>query len=415
MADIQLAIVIGRLYESELDDSMPGSLKRILYEEILGADANKDEYVPGRSHMDPFLRSMSFWLLKDYGSALSTLLQGYENNTTPYSSQEDDLISYAANPSVFNFYNYLRTHPLLIRQHLANTAANKSKSSSAMLHGFSHGRQMSAGDKNITFVDKITPIERRLYFTTAHAHFKAGCPLLALEVLIKLPEVVDVEESMIKSNSSNLESPNTQVNTGTLEDFSKAQREVEKSSDMDWSQPVSNGVKATSDAFDWSQPVSSSLKQNSSDAMDWSKPVSSTADALDWSQPIMSSRFDDDKLDLSFDDDKDTKSDSEIESKDKLGVETPNHESENEAVSGSTAKGDGVKMDIMAQQLKFIACLKIMMEELSTLATGFEVDGGQLRFQLYVWLEREVETIKTLCNYAEDVWATNSAQDQGKT
>ncbi len=29
--------------------------------------------------------------------------------------------------------------------------------------------------------------------------------------------------------------------------------------------------------------------------------------------------------------------------------------------------------DIMAQQLKFIACLKIMMEELSTLATGFEV------------------------------------------
>lgn len=29
----------------------------------------------------------------------------------------------------------------------------------------------------------------------------------------------------------------------------------------------------------------------------------------------------------------------------------------------------------MAQQLKFVACLKILMEELSTLATGFEVDG----------------------------------------
>ena len=36
-------------------------------------------------------------------------------------------------------------------------------------------------------------------------------------------------------------------------------------------------------------------------------------------------------------------------------------------------------VDIMAQQFKFIACLKIMMEELSTLATGFEVDGGLLR------------------------------------
>ena len=48
-------------------------------------------------------------------------------------------------------------------------------------------------------------------------------------------------------------------------------------------------------------------------------------------------------------------------------------------------------VDVMAQQLKFIACLKIMMEELSTLATGFEVDGGVLRYQLYIWLEREVK------------------------
>ena len=54
----------------------------------------------------------------------------------------------------------------------------------------------------------------------------------------------------------------------------------------------------------------------------------------------------------------------------------------------------------MAQQLKFVACLKILMEELSTLATGFEVDGGQLRYQLYVWLEREVDALKQLCNYS---------------
>lgn len=54
----------------------------------------------------------------------------------------------------------------------------------------------------------------------------------------------------------------------------------------------------------------------------------------------------------------------------------------------------------MAQQLKFVACLKILMEELSTLATGFEVDGGQLRYQLYVWLEREVDALRQLCNYS---------------
>ena len=43
--------------------------------------------------------------------------------------------------------------------------------------------------------------------------------------------------------------------------------------------------------------------------------------------------------------------------------------------------------------------LQVLMEELSTLATGFEVDGGQLRYQLYVWLEKEVEVLKVLCNY----------------
>lgn len=61
------------------------------------------------------------------------------------------------------------------------------------------------------------------------------------------------------------------------------------------------------------------------------------------------------------------------------------------------------QLDIMAQQLKFVACLKILMEELSTLATGFEVDGGQLRYQLYVWLEREVDALRQLCSYSTNV------------
>lgn len=59
-----------------------------------------------------------------------------------------------------------------------------------------------------------------------------------------------------------------------------------------------------------------------------------------------------------------------------------------------------VELDIMAQQLKFVACLKILMEELSTLATGYEVDGGELRYHLYLWLEREVDALRYLCNYS---------------
>lgn len=45
-------------------------------------------------------------------------------------------------------------------------------------------------DKTYLLQEWITPLERRLYFTTAHAHFLAGCPALALEVLSKLPDHV---------------------------------------------------------------------------------------------------------------------------------------------------------------------------------------------------------------------------------
>src|SRR5699024_5532297 len=69
------------------------------------------------------------------------------------------------------------------------------------------------------------------------------------------------------------------------------------------------------------------------------------------------------------------------------------------------------KIDVMAQQFKFISCLKIMMEELSTLATGFEVDGGQLRYQLYIWLERSVQILKEICSY--HTFSLRSAQSRG--
>lgn len=39
------------------------------------------------------------------------------------------------------------------------------------------------------------------------------------------------------------------------------------------------------------------------------------------------------------------------------------------------------------------------MEELSTLASSNEVDGGQLRAQLYDWLEKEVEVLRHVCQY----------------
>lgn len=58
----------------------------------------------------------------------------------------------------------------------------------------------------------ITRLERRLYFQTAHGHFKAGCPALALEVLSKLPERVRDEKSRGPVSAPSID--DTVINTG---------------------------------------------------------------------------------------------------------------------------------------------------------------------------------------------------------
>ena len=109
---------------------------------------------------DPFLKSMAHWMLREYEKALQTLLD--EDNQSNGGQAE---------PGVFNFYDFLRNHPIVLRQ------------------------VTEAGAK-VQKRDTITSVERRLFFKTANVYFRAGCPQLALEVLCKLPEfVIDGEES----------------------------------------------------------------------------------------------------------------------------------------------------------------------------------------------------------------------------
>ena len=49
--------------------------KRLLYEEILGCDAEGQNFSLTKASRDPFKRSMAYWLVKDYNSALTTLLE----------------------------------------------------------------------------------------------------------------------------------------------------------------------------------------------------------------------------------------------------------------------------------------------------------------------------------------------------
>lgn len=87
LEDFQLAMVIARLYESELD-STPEQLKRLLYEEILGCDFDGKNQDLSRAHPDPFLRSMALWMLKDHTGSLNTLLQ--TNVGTMHPQYNDD-------------------------------------------------------------------------------------------------------------------------------------------------------------------------------------------------------------------------------------------------------------------------------------------------------------------------------------
>ncbi|XP_035791967.1 dmX-like protein 2 isoform X1 [Anopheles albimanus] len=404
LEDLQLALVITRLYEGE-HDATPPSFRRLLYEEVLGCDKNGENQDLSRAHPDPFLRSMALWILKDYTGSLSTLLDNQIGSMHPLFDDEGAALggpsssahhdsSHSTNPNVFNFYVYLRTHPLLIRQHIASSAQDK-KRAQVVIAGFSYGGGGGAGDgtsgipgasgatdKQIQLEDSITPLERQLYFTTAHAHFKAGCPALALEVLSKLPtKVIDQE------TSSTLQSP---VGAAGAVADGKDQSGLIATGILDWSNNTASGGGETSSSFDWGA-------SSNSTALDWGAPVSGQLNGAGADDGFKIVWDDDDAAGGSDEDD-----DGGIQIKSKP-EQPPTSSGDSKGIDASAEPVEeigGSSLDIMAQQLKFIACLKILMEELSTLATGFEVDGGQLRYQLYVWLEREVEALKQLCNYS---------------
>ena len=354
--DVQLAIVIVRLYEGDIE-TVPETLKKILYKEALGRDKNGDNYHGSKAHPDPFLRSMAYWMLQDYSSALTTLLDtdlGYDHpkNCNEGVPNEDFWVP----PSVFNFYLYLRTQPLILRRARAANA----------------GAAVTAESMS----EAITPFERRLFFITAHQHFRAGCPSLALEVLSRLPGkiVLDDEDCPIfgRRDSEPV--------------IGSAQASFDESIT---SGAIANGHLDSASSFDWGAPT---------------VPDQSAAGGFDWGAPVT----DLDPIDTTFKIDINIDSGSEEDDGEGLVMKEPKDGGDKDGKSkqaltkldipGANVESKNIKLDIMAQQLKFVACLKIIMEELSTLATGYEVDGGQLRYYLYVWLEKSVNALKTICS-----------------
>ncbi|XP_048190248.1 dmX-like protein 1 isoform X2 [Perognathus longimembris pacificus] len=369
--DIQLALVIARLHETEFDKST--TYKSILQKKVLGIDS----HVNGGSssdvsvHCDPFLRSMAYWILEDYSDALETLIK------QPIRQDDDQVLESACNPAVFNFYNYLRTHPVLLRRHFGSTDTFSA-------HLGLPGQSGLAGTISLS--------ERRLFFTTASAHLKAGCPMLALEVLSKMPRVIKKTKPFCRTSGF--------LDTSKSSSPLKLDAKEDKSSAINWSQSLMNGFESSSE--------SSSEKQSNSTL------------SFDWSQPSVV--FQDDSLELKWDSDNDEENeDLPICMKElkplQRKVDTKLDEVSSYTDSFSTLDENDIlnpSEDIIAVQLKFRACLKILTVELRTLSTGYEIDGGKLRYQLYHWLEKEVVALQRTCDFCSDVEELQTTDDKNR-
>ncbi|XP_043915100.1 dmX-like protein 1 [Protopterus annectens] len=364
--DVQLALVISRLYESEFETST--MYKSILQTRILGIRAAGKSASQARRHSDPFLRSMSYWILLDYSRALETLLE--QSTEEEDETEMGDGITSSCSPVVFNFYNYLRTHPLLLRRHFPS--AEKSST------------QMGLTAES-SLADKINLDERRLFFTTAHAHLRAGCPMLALDVLSKMPKVVNRSKPLLSKECSTL----TEVSEEMSAYYTTIGTKDQKASSVDRVQTLVNGYGSSSEFLT-------------------GKHLDSVA-SFDWSQPSVV--IHEAPLELNWD------SDNEVDDESGLSMKEINHQEEatvknqDESSTSYTNSLDNTSEsdtfspseDILAVQLKFRACLKILTAELRTMSTGYEVDVGKLRYQLYHWLEREVMALQKTCDYNAEV------------
>ncbi|XP_016809156.3 dmX-like protein 1 isoform X9 [Pan troglodytes] len=147
-----------------------------------------------------------------------------------------------------------------------------------------------------------------------------------------------------------------------------------------------------------------------------SEKQSNSTLSFDWSQPSVV--FQDDSLELKWDSDNDEENeDVPISMKELKPLQRKTDKklddiSSNYTESFSTLDENDLlnpSEDIIAVQLKFRACLKILTVELRTLSTGYEIDGGKLRYQLYHWLEKEVIALQRTCDFCSDAEELQSA------
>ena len=349
--------------------------ERLLKEYILGVNVTSAR--PVEASPDAFLRSIAHWLLRDYSRSLETLLilpsrqEGKGESRAEHASNPD--------PAIFNFYFFLRLHPLLIRRDydlraaksFLQTQPHPSKSPQAYGHPLS-----GVGD------EPLTPAERNLLFNTSYHYLVHGCPLLALNVLSKLPKSCSLGTELCDHGSSpkneketlrppaytegELSADNSMADmilSGTLDDFSFGGS----------SPPPKTAVNTTESDFDWSKPVSSKLKDTND--MDWSigGGANTLEDEFDWSKPVsLSVGLEDDNEDIDWSQPVSNRRMSTSEPPPGITIQSPEkdeplEEEQNGGDHKSHLSTQGLFTLSLAEQLEYNACLSILTEELNTI------------------------------------------------
>ncbi|CAD5221721.1 unnamed protein product [Bursaphelenchus xylophilus] len=330
LKDLQLAMVVVRLYETD-PDKQAQLMEEMLCKNIFRLNAvelhdlSKRDMTQAISRFpktstDPFERSMALWMIKEYAMAAAVLVEEAAHDSIHRDS--DTSLS-----DIFNFYTFLRRNPLVIRQRITNA-----------------GVQVATTEKFLAFSkhleNRVTTHERRLYFRTAALHLASGCPLLALDVLSVLPTrmVTTVDKTTFNSELE-------------LED-----KQETKGGD--------------------------------------------TVDALDWSAPTNVVK--DSELKLDWEEEEENEETTEIEEEVKIAKVVDDQIAQFRFDSDDDKQNHTDSLDFIAQHMKFVAALKMMADELSTLASGAEVDGGELRHDMLQWLSRESSVLREVCDYAID-------------
>ena len=281
--DIQLALVISRMYEG--DTERGPMVQHILNRYLLGRPSSQlPTAEPIAPSKDVFLKSIALWMLKEYPAALDTLVEGHKQ-------PGQDTVSASQSPAVYNFYLYLRNHPFLLRRGASDDVSDISSGLlGAPATGTVQFKKPNSSQTNrtarITGVgdEPLTLMEKHLLFSAAYAHLNAGCPMLALDVLSHLPNVAVEDDDDIEVESSAREGEQEKTDaeelggTNGLEWSESASVVVseERSEAFDWSQPVSVASPQKNTPFDWSLPLArQEIDENSRDGLDISQQVSS--------------------------------------------------------------------------------------------------------------------------------------------